>query len=166
MPLFDGQVPRSPLLVNQQHLQHVASMPRCAVCPRWWKLWRSYSRFNNPKDSCRPNDQRQRPGAIDNADLVDSQGQLKGGLCEGRDFVLVGESTCRRLQEWYVYHFHYHHLHKMAGRSFSTMYVSLSRLMLEQVWWKSRPVVPCGFEAWPEHRDGQCRHTHRHPCTL
>ena len=79
----------------------------------WWDTWKDYSGFTLDHDNAPTIRQRRademlpaRPSEIDNSGLVvdeinkDSK-NLKPNLVEGRDYILLYESTCKLLQIWY-----------------------------------------------------------------
>lgn len=105
---------------NQSDLIDVSGVFKAGSKPfhRWWKLWQGYTDYDDTASTIEDLDplsgyfpttmtpiQRARPPAIDNFDLVattskDSAPELKDGLAEESDYMLLPEEAWKKLHGW------------------------------------------------------------------
>lgn len=90
---------------QRQELNHSAFA--CAVTIRWWGDWCAYTNYrnaawdsNNGADDSEPSTC---PDSIDNSDItgIDADDDLRPGLEEDKDFVIVRGKSWDLLAEWY-----------------------------------------------------------------
>jgi len=75
----------------------------------WWKEWKQFVGWDEVETPVNPNATHYsqslfRPSPINNFDLIEKRGfdELKGGLQEGRDFVIVPEEAWNKFLVWFV----------------------------------------------------------------